>query len=687
MTVKQNPTRNAPYSSPAANTPPLKAGIRSSVAIRIPESPYSELDIPHLTKTPWELERRMKRSSWRRPKVAHHFAAFYFQNLPKEVYDCIVTQLGLIYLSDERACPSCHMRDLHNLSLVSRAWDKATIPQMYRNIVIVANEEHKKLPKLKIKGIGRLKLLRRTLRERPSLAQCVRELHLSDFQTMYQDAAIEREEIVNAVASLVIACPNLERIVGFHVPYTHAFDRFSHALSTRPNLQERVWLLSDQEDEDDDYEEIEQAGCYLAACDPIERFLELNSHHLPLSRLVLHQELCQRPSLLNFRAVTVTLRQLPSLRHLSISGLAATSFTNLTLCALPPRLQSLRLENLRGIDDIGLQRFLTSKHTTSIERLALVDLELASLETISKVLSPHLASLKYFSFVQQKAPNHSPRTSAPIFCAPLLHCLHWEIRSDADPLSALAFVSPLDSSGPPSFPFTSSKSICCLATSSLADSIMSGGLPSLRRIRIPHDPQGVIQAICRPLATALLPSDTSLFAMPKPVLISAGPEALFEAQAPYSSGFSNQSFATLQSARADSAIVCSDSNTYVPPIFTPARSRLLAHSRILNARKKAMMAVRVFDPNGDLKMDKVVGGFIGSIESKITYDLTPDRSCTLRYTEDRPCERSEWITNIEDLIGEREGQIPVLHERFRGGCGHLISGRVGRDVVAVREMF
>lgn len=676
FTEKSGSARTALHPSPAAPVPQLEAGIRSSILFQIPESPHEDLETPHLTKTPWELERHKKQSLWRRSKVAYQFPTFYFKNLPKEVYDCLVTQLEQIYLRDERACPSCHLRDLYNLSLVSRAWDKAVGPQMYRNIFLIADEEHKRLPKLKIKGTGRLKLLRRTLRERPSLAQYVRELHLSDFQTMYQNATIEREEIVNAVASLVMACPKLERVVGFHVPYTHSFDRLSHALSMRPKLQEKLLLLSNQVDDDDDYEEIEQAGCYLAACDPIERFLDLNSKHSSLSTLVLHQESCQPLSLLNFRAITITLRQLPALRNLSISGLAPTSFTNLTLSALPPGLQLLRLENLHGIDDTGLQRFLASDQATSIERLALIDLEVTSLETISKVLSPRLASLKYLTFVQQKAPGTSSRILTVSFRSQFLRYLHWEIRSDAGPFPAFPSVSALDSFGKSAFAFNIPEPICCLATSVLAGSIKDGSLPSLRRIRVPHDPQGVIQALCRPLATALLPSDTAIIAMSRPAPRSNGRSSLSEAQAPYSSRLSTRSFATLQSARADSAIACSESTESVPSIFTPARSRLAAHSRILNARKKAMVTVRVFDSNGDLTINRTVGGFIGSIDSKITYNLTPDRSCT--------GEQSGWIISVEDLTGESDA---ALHARVRGGCGHLIGGRVGRNVVMVDDLF
>jgi hypothetical protein len=166
----------------------------------------------------------------------------------------------------------------------------------YRKILLLSNEEHAKWPRLKIKGTSRLKLLRRTLREQPSLARSVRELHLSDFQTLYREAAIGKEEIANLVASLVMACPRLERLVGFHIPYTHSFDRLTHALSTRPYLKERLWSLSDEVNDFSDEEDQDLGRYYLAEFDINERFLELNSKQPRVSTLVMHQNQNQHQS-------------------------------------------------------------------------------------------------------------------------------------------------------------------------------------------------------------------------------------------------------------------------------------------------------------------------------------------------------------------------------------------------------
>lgn len=92
-------------------------------------SRYSDWDEPpHLTKTPWELERRKRQ---RHSKAPHPSApAIIFKDLPTTVYECIVAQLEQIHLNQEQPCPACYLGDLHSMSLVNRAWNKATVIPM-----------------------------------------------------------------------------------------------------------------------------------------------------------------------------------------------------------------------------------------------------------------------------------------------------------------------------------------------------------------------------------------------------------------------------------------------------------------------------------------------------------------------------------------------------------------------------
>ncbi|KAF2028012.1 hypothetical protein EK21DRAFT_114216 [Setomelanomma holmii] len=661
--------------------PAIKSGITDGGA----STTYTAWNVPHLTKTPWELERNKKYSSWRKSKIEEYrLPAHFFQKLPKAVYECIIAQLEHIHLRHDHACASCYLRDLYNLSLVSRAWDKLTTTPMYSKVILLANEDHAKVPKLKIRGTSRLKLLRRTLRERSALARCVREIHMVGFQELYENATIDREEIVNLVASMVVACPFLERVIGFHLPYTHNFDRLSHALSKRTNLRERVWLLSDQNAELSDGEDEDLGGYYLAACDPTERFLELNSKQPLLTTLVLHQGNNSPSAALNYRSIVGTFRQFPALQHLAISGLAANSFTNMTLNALPPKLRSLRLENLPGINDKGIQRFATSHLAGLIETFTLINLEVSSLLTISNILTPHFSNLKYITLAQQRAPTLSSRHSMSKLdlASPTLQDIHWEIRSEAGPLSTLPSSDSVDQSEEASFPFSNTEPICCLATALLAEGIKNGAFPSLRRIRVPHDPQGIMQALCKPLATALLPSDTSLF------LSSPRISALLEQKVLNAFKEQDSPFGIPLSQRADSAIETPTSSTsFSSSALTPARSRLAAQSRILATRKDALMTVRVFDPDGEVQINKVIKGFVGEVRSNINYELRADRGRTLSGPTDDASDRNEWITNIEDLVGEPNPNSKAIREPSWGSCGHPVSGRIGARTIMVDELF
>jgi hypothetical protein len=507
----------------------------------------------------------------------------------------------------------------------------------------------------------------------------VREIHLPDLQSLYAFATIEREEIVNLAASLVMACPNLERLVGFHITYTHSFDRLSYALSTRPNLKERLWVIADAYVEEDDYEEDAMQGYYHAACDPTEKFLELNSNQQTLSTLVLHQE-SARPAIgLTYRAVIGTIRQLPLLRHLSLSGLSSSSFSNLALTALPPDLQSLRLENLPGINDKGLRRLASSHAVASLKSLALLDLEINHLNTIAGFLSPHLRILEKFTLCQHRAPIQNAAPDDPIFQSSTLKIIHWELRSQIDRPSAM--LSSFACKTPESFVIRNDELTTCLATRVLANSIKEGLLPGLRRIRAPHDPQGVLQALCKPLVTALLQSDAScLTATPPPAHLLAQLE-LHDSETETTCSL-KEFLGTTPDERADSVMLSPASGTF-PGYFQDAptltRSRLAAHTRILSARENPSVAVRVTDSEDNVRLETNIGGFLGDLRSNITYDLQPDRK---REAVDEKEEYvHEWVTGIDDVMGEWD----IV--RTSSGCRHAVGGNMARDAVEVRDLF
>lgn len=680
----QQPARSLPFSKA---TPKRANSIASSRASVPSWSAYwkpQNDDIPHPTKTPWEAERYKRNSTWRRSGPEREFPARFFQTLPREIYDCVAVQLEALHLQQDGACLACYLKDLYNLALTSRAWDRAATLQMYRRVYVVGHDNHRQSQNTRIKAPGRLKLLRRTLRERHSMARHVRELHLPDYQTLYQQAGIGREEIVNLVASLVMACPSLERLVGFHIPYTMSFDRLSYALATRPKLRERVWLLSEPPDGYLDEEDEDEANnYYLAASDPIECFLDLNSGHPLLSTLVIHRSSGDFAPTLNFRAIIGTLRQLPMLQHLLISGLPAMSFTNITLNALPPRLLFLRLENLPGVDDKGLQKFATSHLVTSLKKLALINLEVSSLVTITNILSEHLSELQHFTIAQYRTPDLHSRSSIPDFYGPSLRSIHFEFRSQSgppiDPFSAEKRKSM-------EFPFATPEPISCLATSLLAMNIENGAFPVLRRVRIPHDPQGLVQALCKPRATALLPSDTSLFTRPFQQPVSHGYAIMIDThELPKKQ---NNPYVVPLSPRADSAmdsLTCEFSPSSSD--FMPSKSRLAAQARIFAARKTPLITVRVYNPEGKVCIDTGIGGYLGDVKSSITYDLKPDASRWPGNRDQTGPPQPEWITGIEDLTDERTAAQDKACEQHWGSCGHRVGGRVGCHTVRIEELF
>ncbi|KAF2852982.1 hypothetical protein T440DRAFT_24621 [Plenodomus tracheiphilus IPT5] len=503
---------------------------------RLPPSRPSEtlfkynLEIPYLQPTPWELHRHERHSAVprRRADPPKRFPARVFQDLPREIYDCILAQTKELHLDCDRACTSCYLNDMCSLSLVSRIWDRAATAKLYQTIVLPTDHHQNHMSNSESRILTRLRLLRRTLRDHPTLARYVRELHFADIYPLYEQAGIEKEGIVNLVASLVMASPHLERLVGFHVPLRHSFDRLSHALSTRRHLKEKIWFLDCEENSSCEEEDEEEGGPYYhASHDPPERFLLLNSNHNALSTLVLHQEPGQPSPYLNFRSIIGSCRMHPNLRHLALCGLAGPAFTNLTLNALPLRLESLRLENLTGINDKGLQRFLNSPQASDLASLTLIDLAIKSIQTLSTILSPTLSKLTSFTIAQAAAPSQSPKKiPIPPFYSPTLHTLHWEFKSEAEPLPILPNLSPTtptptltkipSSSSPPPppqqqqqhqhqppFPFKTPSPLPSLATTLLATSILTTAFPNLHTIHIPHDPQHLIQNLCKQPATAV----------------------------------------------------------------------------------------------------------------------------------------------------------------------------------------
>jgi hypothetical protein len=89
------------------------------------------------------------------------------------------------------------------------------------------------------------------------------------------------------------------------------------------------------------------------------------------------------------------------------------------------------------------------------------------------------------------------------------------------------------------------------------------------------------------------------------------------------------------------------------------------------------MSVRVIDPEGKVRTNKTIGGYVGRVGSTITYDLKADRGGV--------AEPSGWLAGIGDLVGN--GGTDAQDDAMRDNCGHLVGARMGRGVVGVEQLF
>ncbi|KAI9673173.1 MAG: hypothetical protein M1817_003035 [Caeruleum heppii] len=371
------------------------------------------------------------------------------------------------------SCASCYLRDLHSMCMANKTWRRAARPRMYCAIWIVGNDSIAQTrKKFKTRYGARLRLLRRTLRENPILAGFVRELKGPAIPDARSFGGAERQHYLDTVASVVMACPNLERLTGFYVSYDHTFDRLSHALSTRTRLKEHVWVVAGN----DSMRQLPSNYLDPGFLQPeeMDMFLHLHDQWGRLETLFLHSH---SDGVLEHELFVGVFSRLPSLRHLCVSGFHVHDFGDVTLQALPP-LQSLRLQNLRGVTDRGVLRYASTPAAQDLERLSLINLELTSLPVLSKVFAC-LRYLKRFTLIQRRPPELEPSglILQPIIGSSSLEWLHWDV---ADPGEA---------------------------NNLLSASIEANGFPNLRAIRAPSDDEGSLQSVCRPLEQATITTD------------------------------------------------------------------------------------------------------------------------------------------------------------------------------------
>ncbi|KAH8808141.1 hypothetical protein F5884DRAFT_821574 [Xylogone sp. PMI_703] len=565
-----------------------------------------------------------------------------FKKLPEEILLVILGELRRLHLGPgSLSCATCCMRDLFNVSLVCWKWWAAVKVALYENIQIIGTDSpvHTK-KKFKIKHGTRLKLLRRTLRARPDLARNVKVLKVPIIPETAKSKK-EEDEYIDLVASLIMACPNLERFPGFYPAYDHEFSRFVHALSTRPKLTERVWIIdpsfSQQHrmnvSEDPRFRHLAATPTPLLPAQASD-FLSYHSGWPHLQTLILE---ANPGGMVDSKLFTQIFQMLPSLQNLHVSSFPIKAFNDDNMLALPSSLKKLRLENLAGVTSSGLSAFASTQAASGVVSLSLISLPDITLPVLARLFS-HLTFLESFVLWQ---PYLAPTSEMnfifhPYFASRSLKFLHWEITNPESDTS----------------------------TEILASSISANGFPSLRTIRAPTDYEGILQQLCKPRDKIELSGDryrnlrtqdsssniAALQSATPPPLRSPYPSTPFAGSHRHSNsrssttGRSSFSLTRPLSSRQSSESLRSTNSTFTlptspsslssspPPLMlntmqlaTPlSTARRLAQQRIDTARTQPKFQVIAWDEDGKIVERVDVGSYLGIVGSKIHYSLLPN---------------------------------------------------------------
>ena len=447
----------------------------------------------------------------------------------------------------------------------------------------------------------RLVLLRRTLRANQHIAVIVHSLKVP---AVPEDTPLEAYH--DLVASVIMACPNLERLVGLYPRYTHQFDRLFHALSTRRKLKHMDWMIDgvsamQRPQTRSGAKQLiksppmgQQQGPFLTPNDILpgqsSAFLELHFNWSHLTTLTIHT--LPGGSLTPDNLITTAISYLPSLQHLFLSNLPFTAFKDDSLLSLPA-LKTLSLSYLSGITSNGLSNFATRSASRSIQRLVLRHINIDEMPALARVLS-NLVCLENLAFVQSfppLMPEDNFILLMPYLASNSLRKLHWDITSHPNCVNA--------------------------ADSILARSIAAKGFPALRILRAPNDPEGLFQGLCRPRDRADMPGDRF-----RPItsharnMSGSGKSALSVPASP--------TVATAAGVKSPTSPAFAPDASILAPATNLHQARLAAQARLEAAWRLPRYHVNVVDENGMLVDKFGLAGFIGTTESKIRYDLTPD---------------------------------------------------------------
>ncbi|RDA84802.1 hypothetical protein CP532_6540 [Ophiocordyceps camponoti-leonardi (nom. inval.)] len=534
-------------------------------------------------------------------------------SLPDEVFEVVTDMLKELHLGPRsESCATCWMRDLCSLCLCNRKLSRIARRALYSDIRIDGPDApvRKRRARTTAAQGCRMTLLRQTLRANPDLAGLVRSLkvpRLDALMTMTPPAQYEE-----LVVSLVMACPNLERLSGPALSYGSTLQSgLFHALATRSNLRDVGWLL--EPTAADGAPSPRHRGQGLA-------FVEQHRNWTRLSSLSIHC-LPGAPLASAGKFVTATLKALPAIQHLHLSGLPASTFDDESLLALP-RLKSLTLSSMAGITSGGLSSFASRPNSSSLRKLHLRHTPLTSLPALARMLS-NLRQLVSFALVQETPPL-MPKSDSFVLCmmpylaSSGLASLHWDMTG------SLIGGKSQEEGGSVS-----------AADDMLARSIQAGGFPGLRSLRAPNDPTGLFQGLCRPIERADLPEDR-IRSLAKASSSSSAPSS------PTRKG--------LLLVKTRSLPVMN--NGAMKPSTNLLEARLQAQSRIESARGGGhRFRVEVENEAGRVVDSFGLGGYIGTVGSPIRYHLLPDSGGSSGcFVPSRPVLRRKLEPSLRQLV-------------------------------------
>ncbi|KAI1432618.1 hypothetical protein GGR50DRAFT_673520 [Xylaria sp. CBS 124048] len=619
--------------------PPSSSSVSSSVGVNdtfdailaSPASSRTSFDSwQSVSRNPDGYQRPAPIKQYRRRKEGELFAA-----LPEEVLTLILQRLRESHMKPgSLSCATCMMRDLCSIAMSAKKFVRVARVALYEHIQLIGADSPQGLKKRFKIGFGaRLVLLRRTLRIQPAIAILVRTLKAPAIPQ-----GVPMEAYQSLLASVIMACPNLESLVGPHQTFDFSFNRLFHALSTREQLREMHWTLMAPQPPSQGQGRMPNYAASSSTSnlnrrdaprdlrpEQSEDFRELHMNWANLTTLSIH--CLPGATLTPLTLLPDVLAEIPSLQHLHLFHLPPRAFNDTNLLSLPA-LHTLTMSCLPGVTSDGLSSFARRRSSRALRKLTLRHLDVDSLPTIAQVLS-HLGSLETFALVQTHAPllpDGEVIWLFPYLASRSVKKLHWDIPNIEAPANS--------------------------ADVMLAKSIAARGFPALHSLRTPSDPDGIFQALCRPLEKIDMSTERArgLIAQAGSSHVKSPPETPTSPRTPRTPGNENSKSPYGQNFPSDVQLAPTRICTNL------ARSRLEAQQRLEAARTEPRFTFNLVNERGQLVETQKLAGYIGEVGSPINYCVSPDEGAV---------DENGGLMEIADFLGDGGED---LRDVSREGC-------------------